>query len=679
MCKRITLFAIITIVLFICIPAFAQHFLGAFSGAALQVDTQIENPAQNNNAKTLPEQQTGDTIRFQLFVPAGAGQTTNGYALELDLPGKTFSSSIGTVSGRDWTGAALVSRGSKELSALFITGATIPSTGYLGQVDLQVTQPLEDGATLIVKSMSLTSGRDVDQLNVSNAVISFTAPSASTCLGDFDGNKKVDIADFLSFVDVYGSSSSDATYNAQMDLDSNGSVDIADFLSFVDVYGTPCGSQPPPNSGSGGGGGSSGAITRMAFDTPRLLAGGYVQTTLELNISGVTGGPALFQGGIPAPGVDGQYPRWASGMLLAKVKGCNFVANEVDRKSKVYIKVRPLVEVHGGRLRSETVCGVSSRTDPGQYSHYRTTITHLLFFDETSPTNMREAVYNDATGQYDMRVVDSLPAFINGTIYLAKSGWIQDQNNRIQRLNLDGFNLETLIENHPKAMGPDGLSLDVNGGKMYWLSTRGIHRANLNGSNIEELVPQQEHGRSALTLDANRGKMYWGENNRIYRANLDGSNIELFSLDNAAYITVGRDKIYYLVPGGGLKRINLDGSGTEDIAGRPDFYESYTSIAVDTTNSKIYMGISHNSRSQRYTYIAQANLDGSEWKEFGTRTSGWSVGDIAVDGKQGKIYYSITPGFGDNYRTVCADLNGDNPQILYHSQSRNIALDASSR
>ena len=245
MYKRITPFAIITIALFICIPSFAQHFLGAFAGSALHLDTQIESPAQNNNAKTLAEQQAGDTIQFQLFVPAGAGQTTNGYTVELDLPGKTFSSSIGTISGKDWTGAALISSGSTKLSALFVTGATLPSTGYLGQIDLQVTRPLEDGATLIVKSMSLTSGRDVDPLDVSNAVITLTATSA--CPGDFDGNGRVDIADFLSFENVYGSSSSDANYNAQMDLDSSGSVDIADFLAFVDVYGTTCGSQPPPN------------------------------------------------------------------------------------------------------------------------------------------------------------------------------------------------------------------------------------------------------------------------------------------------------------------------------------------------------------------------------------------------------------------------------------------------
>ena len=53
----------------------------------------------------------------------------------------------------------------------------------------------------------------------------------STCPGDFDGNRRVEIADFLAFVDVFGSSSADANYNAQMDLDSNGRVEIADFLA----------------------------------------------------------------------------------------------------------------------------------------------------------------------------------------------------------------------------------------------------------------------------------------------------------------------------------------------------------------------------------------------------------------------------------------------------------------
>ena len=70
----------------------------------LHVDTQIESPAQNNNAQTLPEQKVGDTIRFQLFVPAGAGRSTNGYTVELRVPDKVFSRYIRRVSGTDWKG-----------------------------------------------------------------------------------------------------------------------------------------------------------------------------------------------------------------------------------------------------------------------------------------------------------------------------------------------------------------------------------------------------------------------------------------------------------------------------------------------------------------------------------------------------------------------------------------------
>ncbi len=230
--KRISLCSLFASLLFL--PSFAQHFLGAFSGAVLQVDTQIENPVQNNNVQTLPEQKAGDTIQFQLFVPAGAGQSTNGYTVELDLPGKTFSSYIGNVSGMDWTGGVLISTGSTKLSALFPTGTSVPSTGYLGQLDLQVTRSLEGGATLIVKSFQMTSGSDVDVLDVSNAIITFPA----TGPGDFDGNGNVNLADFLLFVAVFNKTSSDVGFDARMDFDGNEIVNLADFLAFVEVFDT---------------------------------------------------------------------------------------------------------------------------------------------------------------------------------------------------------------------------------------------------------------------------------------------------------------------------------------------------------------------------------------------------------------------------------------------------------
>ena len=246
--KRLALCSLFASLLLI--PSFAQHFLGAFSGLILQVDTQIESPVQNNNVQTLAEQKTGDVIQFQLFVSAGADQPTNGYTVELDLPGKTFSSYIGNVSGKDWTGGSLISTGSTKLSALFPTSASVPPTGYLGQLDLQVTRPLEDGATLIIKSLSITSGNDVDVLDVSNAVITFTA----TGPGDFDGNGIVNLVDFLLFVAVFNKSSSDAGFDARMDFDGNRIVNLADFLAFVGVFNTTY------STGGGQGGGDSNVI-----------------------------------------------------------------------------------------------------------------------------------------------------------------------------------------------------------------------------------------------------------------------------------------------------------------------------------------------------------------------------------------------------------------------------------
>ena len=53
------------------------------------------------------------------------------------------------------------------------------------------------------------------------------------------------------------------------------------------------------------------------------------------------------------------------------------------------------------------------------------------------------------------------------------------------------------------------LPLDVVGGKMYWMGfDNGIQRANLDGSNIETLVPIQGSMYS-IALDVAGGKMYW--------------------------------------------------------------------------------------------------------------------------------------------------------------------------
>ena len=206
-----------------------------FAGMQLHLDTQIETPAVQNNRLIIPEQTVGDTIQFQLFVPMAADKQTYGYEIALDLPGKTFSDYIGSISGTSFTGGSLRQTSDRPiLSALLISTPAVPENGYLGQINLQVTDTLEVETTLIVKTalMAGVSGQQ-DSLDVSNAVITVTVIS-----GDFDGDLDVDFVDFLAFTAVFGSSSSDTNYDARMDLNDDGVINFADFLIFVGIFGS---------------------------------------------------------------------------------------------------------------------------------------------------------------------------------------------------------------------------------------------------------------------------------------------------------------------------------------------------------------------------------------------------------------------------------------------------------
>jgi len=214
----------------------------------LHLDTQIESPAQNNSVLTFTGNRPGDTLQIQLFVPDAAGQDIQAFTLELALQGKTFANFISSISGSDWIGGSLYSGLSASdnptQSGLFLNVATVPMTGYLGQIDLEVTGVLTDEDTLRVTSAILAvAGEGLQSLDVSNAALSFTP--ASICPGDFDDNGIVNMADFMLFGSVFGTRSSDARYNALMDLDSSGGIDVADFLLFVDVFDTICEQQPP--------------------------------------------------------------------------------------------------------------------------------------------------------------------------------------------------------------------------------------------------------------------------------------------------------------------------------------------------------------------------------------------------------------------------------------------------
>ena len=136
-----------------------------------------------------------------------------------------------------------------------------------------------------------------------------------------------------------------------------------------------------------------------------------------------------------------------------------------------------------------------------------------------------------------------------------KMYWTDSYTRKIQRANLDGSNVEDLITGGfitRRLEGPRGIALDVERGMMYWtdLAWQGLHcpvpqvergmmywtdagtgkiqRANLDGSNVEDLITTGLGGPRGIALDVERGMMYWTNwgKVKIQRANLDGSQVE---------------------------------------------------------------------------------------------------------------------------------------------------------
>lgn len=115
------------------------------------------------------------------------------------------------------------------------------------------------------------------------------------------------------------------------------------------------------------------------------------------------------------------------------------------------------------------------------------------------------------------------------TVQAGKIYWCDRNVGLVQRANLDGSEIETLID--AGSTNLRGIAVDVPGGKVYFADNapdkKNISRANLDGSQMETLV--EDRGFPAdVCLDLQNRKLYWCDQQRnvIERSNLDGSLVE---------------------------------------------------------------------------------------------------------------------------------------------------------
>jgi sugar lactone lactonase YvrE len=222
--------------------------------------------------------------------------------------------------------------------------------------------------------------------------------------------------------------------------------------------------------------------------------------------------------------------------------------------------------------------------------------------------------------------------------------WSGYDDGQIWRANLDGSGQQSLING---LANPNGVALDLTGGKMYYSATGsgGIYSANLDGSGSTTLV-EGLFAPTQIALDVPGGQMYWAYGGQsstggIQRANLDGSGLtDLVTGVRGCFhlaLDVAGGKMY-LCEGpidGTIRRYNLDGSGEEILITTAGLRAS--AIALDVNGGKMYFDTQHTPGEPGT--VNRANLDGSG-QEILVSRPGTGVPGLALDLAGGKLYWA---------------------------------------
>ena len=415
----------------------------------------------------------------------------------------------------------------------------------------------------------------------------------------------------------------------------------------------------------------------------RLQGGGMSATRRMLLIDGQAGIPSseASSGGIPEKGREGVEA--AAPVLGLTVSGTGLVThvNPAFRVEAGGGPVDLVVEKAGHPRGKVAASGVPGDVDNnGRVDVVDALLVALYILDSSLilPNNgdiSRGDVNSDgridATDLWLILTNHVLPGPAPG----GKMYWTAEGPARIQRADLDGSNVEDLVT--AGLVNPRGLALDAAGGKMYWLDrgTGKLQRADLDGSNVEDLVTTGLQHPLSLALDVAAGKVYWLDHRtaRILRANLDGSSVESLvstgrqpeglALDVAAgkmyWMTVGTDRI---------QRANLDGSNVEDLV--TTGLDGPSGLALDTAAGKMYWTDSGTDRIQR------ADLDGSNVEDLVT-TGLRQPEELALDVGAGKMYWADW----NTGKIQRANLNGSSVEDVLSAGPRGpygLALDISS-
>ncbi len=267
---------------------------------------------------------------------------------------------------------------------------------------------------------------------------------------------------------------------------------------------------------------------------------------------------------------------------------------------------------------------------------------------------------------------NDIGAFEAGAGLLDKIYWADQFNNKIQRANLDGSNVEDVLTSANGVNSPTEVLIDLANGTIYWSENfaGNIRRANLDGSNIQTLYSGLSSP-AGIALDTASSRLYWTENpillgaNRIRSADMNGGgaiqNLVTTGTNDPVdlQLDLAAGKIYWTDGNNGeIRRANLDGSGAAVFLSgltRPQGLELDLGARMMYWASDGLFGAPDK--------IQRANLDGTVVvQDLVTAGLSAPIG-IELDLAAGKIYWSD---YGAS-KIQSANLDGSNVQQVVSS------------
>ena len=210
-------------------------------------------------------------------------------------------------------------------------------------------------------------------------------------------------------------------------------------------------------------------------------------------------------------------------------------------------------------------------------------------------------------GASPQRFAASVDNALNIAVGGGKVYWTEktgESGGTINSANLNGSDVTELVS---ILAVPMGIAVDTAGSKLYWTNSRGrIQSADLDGSGITNVMQNLP---SPMDLALAGGNAYWTQGNGSVRfVNLRGQKVVRnvsTGTDTPGSLVISGGKVYWTETtgesGGTVNSANLNGTGATQLA---SILAAPMGIAVDGSRSKLYWT---NSRGR----VQSANLDGS--------------------------------------------------------------------